>query len=97
LIHSQNRISPFNNFWIEACLLTVIGLALYFNTFFNEYALDDRRVIIQNDFVRKGFAGIKDILLNDTYASYHKQMGSLQQLSGGRYRPLSIITFAIEL
>ncbi len=89
-------VIPFQNFWIQAVVLVAIGFALYCNTFDGEYALDDGIVIEQNQFVQCGFDSIGAILSKDAYDSFYKQMGSTQQLSGGRYRPLSIVTFAIE-
>jgi hypothetical protein len=86
----------FNSFKIQALLLIVIGLIFYANSFNNEYALDDGIVIQKNEYVQQGFRGIPKILKTDSYDSFYKQMNAKQQLSGGRYRPLSIITFAIE-
>ena len=43
-----------------------------------------------------GFGGIGKILTRDAYDSFYTQGNAAQQFSGGRYRPLSIITFAIE-
>ena len=62
----------------------------------NEFALDDGIVIIKNEYVQQGFGGIKKILSTDAYDSFYRQMNAKDQLSGGRYRPLSIVTFAIE-
>src|SRR5579872_5843371 len=84
------------DFKIQALFVIVLTVVLYFNTFKNEYALDDTVVIVRNEFVHQGFAGIPDILSKDAYYSYYNQLGSSNQLSGGRYRPLSIVTFAIE-
>lgn len=95
-IKNKFSIIPFTNFWIHAAILAVIGFALYVNTFDGEYALDDGIVIEQNQYVQCGFDSISHILSKDAYHSFYKQMGSSQQLSGGRYRPLSIVTFAIE-
>lgn len=89
-------VLPIQNFWILSLILAFICFALYCNTFDGEYALDDGIVIEQNEYVQKGFGGIWDIFTKDAYDSFYKQMGSTQQLSGGRYRPLSIVTFAIE-
>lgn len=86
-------VSGFN---FRALLLIVIGFIFYANSFVNEYALDDGIVIEKNEYVQKGFKGIGKILSTDAYESYYKQMNARQQLSGGRYRPLSIVTFAIE-
>jgi tetratricopeptide (TPR) repeat protein len=83
-------------FWMQA--LIVIGLVTVFNynSWNNQYALDDDIVMRQNVFVQKGVAGIGEIMGNDAYKSFYQSMGVEQQLSGGRYRPLSIVTFAIE-
>jgi tetratricopeptide (TPR) repeat protein len=83
-------------FPLQALLLLFIGFVFYANSFLNEYALDDGIVIQKNEYVQEGFKGIKKILKTDAYDSFYKQMNAKQQLSGGRYRPLSIVTFAIE-
>lgn len=83
-------------FRMHSLLLVVIGLILYSNTFFNNYALDDGIVILKNEYVQQGFRGIPKILKTDAYESFYRQMNAKQQLSGGRYRPLSVVTFAME-
>ena len=79
-------------------LFPVIILAfpflIYFNTLFNQYALDDSIVITDNIFVKEGFAGIKDIFTTETFTGFFKKKKDLVQ--GGRYRPLSVATFAFE-
>ncbi len=89
-------ILPFNDFRKQAVILVVIGLIFYANSFYNKYALDDDIVITQNEYVQKGFGGIGKIMSTDAYDSYYRSLGSSGELSGGRYRPLSIVTFAIE-
>ena len=84
------------DFRIQAVIVAILAFGFYINTFNNEFAHDDSIVIIKNEYVLEGFAGIHDILTKDAYDSYYKQFNSSNQLSGGRYRPLSIITFAIE-
>ncbi len=83
-------------FRIQAAIVGILSFVLYINTSKNEYALDDTIVIVKNEYVYEGFAGIWDILSKDAFDSYYKQFNSSNQLSGGRYRPLSIVTFAIE-
>lgn len=83
-------------FKAQAIIVGMLAFVLYFNTSQNEYALDDTIVIVKNEYVYEGFAGIKDILTKDAFDSYYKQFNSSNQLSGGRYRPLSIVSFAIE-
>lgn len=84
------------NFKIETVIVVILAFVFYFNTTRNSYALDDTLVIVQNEYVLEGFAGIPDILTKDCYDSYYKQINSSDQVPGGRYRPLSIVTFAIE-
>lgn len=83
-------------FKIQAIIVGILAFVLYANTYKNEYALDDTIVIVKNEYVHQGFEGLKDIFTKDAFDSYYKQFNSQNQLSGGRYRPLSIATFAIE-
>jgi tetratricopeptide (TPR) repeat protein len=76
-------------------LLVLLALLLYANTLFNGYALDDDVVIVRNTHVQKGLAGIFDLLNKD---SFHGYLGKdTDFLPGGRYRPLSLVMFAIEV
>ncbi|MCX6310125.1 MAG: glycosyltransferase family 39 protein [Bacteroidetes bacterium] len=84
------------DFKFQALVIVIVGVLFYANTYKNQYALDDDIIMKQNMYVQKGFSGIGEILSNDAYKSYYESMGVEQQLSGGRYRPLSVITFAIE-
>jgi protein O-mannosyl-transferase len=83
-------------FKYQAIIVGLLGFLLYINTYNNEYALDDTAVILKNEYVYQGFGGIGSILTKDAFDSYYKQFKTGNQLSGGRYRPLSIVTFAIE-
>jgi hypothetical protein len=89
-------LSRLYDFKIQAIIIGALAFILYFNSFFNEYAHDDGIVIVKNEYVQEGFAGIPKILTRDAYDSYYRQLNTTNQLSGGRYRPLSIVTFAIE-
>lgn len=84
------------DFKIQALIVAILAFVLYFNTFQHEYALDDTIVIVKNEYVHEGFKGLDDIFTKDAFDSYYRQFNSSNQLSGGRYRPLSIATFAIE-
>lgn len=77
-------------------LIGLIGFVFYITSVNGEYALDDGIIIHQNDHVVKGVRGIKDILLRDAYESFYRRMCATDQLAGGRYRPLSAVSFAIE-
>lgn len=85
-----------SSFKMQAVIVALLSIVIYANTFQHEYALDDTVVIIQNDYVHEGFAGLPGIFTKDAYDSYFRLINSTNQLSGGRYRPLSIATFAIE-
>ena len=86
----------FSDFKVQAIIVALLAFVLYINTWSNEFAHDDGIVIVKNEFVQEGFAGLKGIFTEDAYASYYRQLNTVNQLSGGRYRPLSIATFAIE-
>lgn len=75
-------------------LIAVVCFALYANTLGNEYALDDAIAITSNSFTKNGFSGIPDLFKYDTFTGF---FGTTKELvAGGRYRPLSLVTFAIE-
>ncbi|HTB31198.1 MAG TPA: glycosyltransferase family 39 protein [Bacteroidia bacterium] len=88
-------VFPFT-FNVKLIILAVLSFILYADTFGNEYCLDDGIVIEKNMYVQNGFGGIGKIMTTDAYDSYYKEMNAGQQLSGGRYRPLSEVIFAIE-
>ena len=77
-------------------IIGVVGFTFYITSINGEYALDDGIIIHQNDHVIKGVRGIQGILTKDAYESFYRRMCATDQLAGGRYRPLSVISFAIE-
>jgi tetratricopeptide (TPR) repeat protein len=81
--------------YIPYLIIFSLCIGLYYNTTHNDYTIDDPLVSTANKFTLKGFAGIKDIMTHDALVGYFGEQGS-EALSGGRYRPLSIVTFAIE-
>ncbi len=76
-------------------IIVVFGFMLYANTLGHGYALDDTVTIWKNEFTQQGYAGIKDILSYDTMAGMFGK--DMDEVAGGRYRPLSVVMFAIEL
>lgn len=80
----------------RCALLFLIGCALYAGSLGHEWAFDDPLVYNENPAVQEGFSGIPRILTTDSYAHLYERMGRPSELSGGRYRPLSLITFALE-
>ncbi|TND10355.1 MAG: hypothetical protein FD123_603 [Bacteroidetes bacterium] len=93
---ASGGLIPVKSFWIQAAIIILVGAGLYVNSIGNWYALDDEIIIHKNRYVMDGTSGISDIMGKDAYASFYESMGVEQQLSGGRYRPLSIVSFAIE-
>jgi tetratricopeptide (TPR) repeat protein len=77
-----------------AVFFFLLAIPLYGNTLRNLYALDDGLVLTGNSYVKSGIRGIPDIFIHDTFQGYFKERKDL--ISGGRYRPLSIATFALE-
>jgi len=75
-------------------LLALIALALYANTLPNQFTLDDGMVLSNNKLVLKGMSGIPDILTHD---SFYGSIGDTKNLAGGRYRPLALVSYAIEV
>ncbi len=72
--------------------ICIAGL-FYYNAIPGDYVLDDGLVLNRNEYVKRGFGGIPDILTHD---SFYGSVGKVANLNGGRYRPLSLITYAIE-
>jgi Tfp pilus assembly protein PilF len=87
---------PFLNQKRAMIVIGIIALVFYLPSINGEYALDDGIIIHQNDHVVKGVRGIKDIITKDAYESFYRRMCATDQLAGGRYRPLSAVSFAIE-
>jgi protein O-mannosyl-transferase len=78
-------------------LLVLAGLAflLYANTIPHQYALDDAVVITRNSYTKSGLAGIPKLLFQDSIAGFLQERETFH-VPGGRYRPLSLISFAVE-
>lgn len=93
--------------WKPYLVLTIFAFILYANTLNNDYALDDAIVITNNQFTQKGTEGISDIFKYDTFTGFWmtsykgRTADQIQEekklVAGGRYRPLSVATFAMEV
>jgi tetratricopeptide (TPR) repeat protein len=68
---------------------------LYSNTLWNRYAIDDTIVVTDNKFTKKGFGGVKDHFTHDMFEGFFGERGA-KLVSGGRYRPLSMTSLAVE-
>lgn len=85
-----------HRFAVQALFLFLVGFVFYANSISNEYALDDGLVIKENTWVQQGVKGIGKILSHGELDFFYEQQGVGEQFAGGRYRPLSIVSFAIE-
>tara|TARA_R110002050_G_scaffold11122_2_gene37831 strand:- start:31386 stop:33470 length:2085 start_codon:yes stop_codon:yes gene_type:complete len=85
-------------------LLFLFGFMLYANTINFDYALDDKIVIISNQITMKGFDGVVAHFFYDSmdgfwaeqYGVDVEDLNKNALVAGGRYRPLSLVTYAIE-
>ena len=85
-------------------LLFLFGFVLYVNTSTFDYALDDKIVIVSNQITTQGFGGIVDHfrydLMDGFWAAQYgvpvEELNKSSLVAGGRYRPLSLVTFCIE-
>lgn len=95
-LNEKFRYFSFLNRKIAMIIIGIVGFVFYITSINNEYALDDGIIIHQNDHVLKGVRGIQGILTKDAYESFYRRMCATDQLAGGRYRPLSVVSFALE-
>lgn len=80
--------------WKEALIIPLLAFSLYWMCLPYGYVLDDQIVITDNKFTQKGVSGIWDILSTESFTGYFGEQKDL--VAGARYRPLSIVTFAVE-
>lgn len=80
--------------FVSPAIIILLTVILYGNTLSHYYALDDSIVITENQFTKKGIKGIREIFTNDSFTGFFGTKKDLVQ--GGRYRPLTIATFAVE-
>ncbi len=80
--------------WIYG-LIVALCFVYFGNTLFNQYALDDTMVLTQNEFVKRGVGDIPKIFKYDTFVGRYGEQQAIN-LPGGRYRPLSVASLAVE-
>lgn len=86
-LKAEDKI-PFIYKWFPT-LIFICAFLVYANTLNHQYACDDNMYTFENGAVQKGFAGIPELI----------SAGSLKSWNGSNvayYRPLTLITFAIE-
>lgn len=75
-------------------IVAVLIIIQYANSLTLDYALDDRLVIFNNEYTLKGFDGVGEVFTRDGFTGYFTEQKNL--VAGGRYRPLSQLTFILE-
>jgi hypothetical protein len=76
-------------------LIMVVSFVLYGKTLSYGYTQDDAIVITDNMYTKDGISGIPGILGNDTFYGFFKKEGKQFLVEGGRYRPLTLVFFAL--
>ena len=86
-----NTLNFFSQKSILLCsILAALAFILYGSSFNYDFSYDDEAVVKLNRFVQNGFDGIKDILTTQYFAGYDPHVNAMA------YRPVPLITFAIE-
>ncbi len=89
--------SYFTNKKLICLKLFLVSCLIYAGTLTHQFTQDDAIVITDNDFTKKGFSGIKELLQYDTFRGFFKVEGKDNLVEGGRYRPLTPIMFAVGI
>lgn len=79
---------------IQYLFIALLTFLAYANTLSLDYSLDDRMIIFENNYTLSGWQGIDDIFTKDAFTGYFQNENDL--VAGGRYRPLSQVTFVAE-
>ena len=94
----KNRFLPssFYDIKVNCILIFLLSFIFYGMTLGYDYTQDDAIVIKDNMFTTEGFSGIKGIVTNDTFYGFFQKDGKAFLVDGGRYRPLTLVMFAME-
>lgn len=82
------------NVKLQSGLIFAFAFMLYANTLQHGFVLDDAIVITDNMYTQEGVKGIGGILSKDTFFGFFKVEGKETLVSGGRYRPMTLVIFA---
>ncbi|MFT6324183.1 MAG: tetratricopeptide (TPR) repeat protein, partial [Halieaceae bacterium] len=102
-LQEEVKLTPMNiGYWKWVVLL--FGFLLYVNTVKFDYALDDKIVIMANQLTKQGFEGAFSHFFYDSMdgfwaEQYGLDIADLEKealVAGGRYRPLSLFSYALE-
>jgi protein O-mannosyl-transferase len=96
----QASLTTDASFWtktkVHAWFIFIIAFGLYANTLTHDYAQDDAIVITDNMFTTQGISGWSGLLKYDTFYGFFKESGKANLVAGGRYRPFTLMMFALE-
>lgn len=96
-VENESAPSFFTNKRLHCALIMVLSFLFYWNTLLHDYTQDDAIVIYDNMFTTKGVKGITGILKYDTFYGFFKEEGKANLVTGGRYRPFTLIMYALEV
>lgn len=85
----------FTRIGLQTGLIFAFAFLLYANTLSHNFVLDDAIVITGNVHTQKGIDGIPGILTTDAFTAFFDAEGKKSLVVGGRYRPLTLVFFAV--
>ena len=89
-----------SGFWanrlLQNLVIAAVAIIIYGNTLGHDFTQDDAIVITENMYTKDGLQGIGGLLKYDTFKGFFKVEGKDKLVSGGRYRPLTPILFALQ-
>ncbi len=99
-VPKESFVKPTNlGFWgkskLHYLIIAIFSFLLYANTIGHDYTQDDAIVIYDNMYTQQGVQGIPGLLQKDTFFGFFKTEGKAKLVSGGRYRPLTPVMFAV--
>lgn len=75
-------------------VIFLISFLVFSNTLTHDFVLDDKIVITENSYTKKGVDGMVDIFSYDSMRGFFG--GERNLVQGGRYRPLALAMHAVE-
>ena len=81
---------------LHCWLIAIFAFVINVNTLTHDFTIDDAIVITDNMYTQQGIEGIPGLLKYDTFKGFFKVEGKDKLVSGGRYRPLTQIMYALE-
>jgi hypothetical protein len=85
-----------DNVRLQSIIVVLFAFALYVQTTNYGFVIDDKLVYSDNKFVKQGVEGIWKLMTTNSFEGNIDALEEKDNLSGGRYRPLSLVMFAIE-